>query len=113
MQAGRAGRYAERMIEVILLLLVGGLALFGFFGFGVLGLVGRNQKKAEQNAEQILDDAFDGRPDVTFTINMQTLKYDTVVLGAKQRGYKLTHQADNQYGPHTLVFEKVSTPSAQ
>lgn len=81
--------------------------MFGLFGMLILGMVNRGQKKSEANAEQILNDAFDGSPDVTFKINMQTLKYETVIAGAKQRGYKLAHQADNQYGPHTLIFEKV------
>lgn len=89
---------------VVLILL--GLMMFGFFGFLVLAGVNRGQKKSEANAEQILDDAFDGTPHVTFKINMQTVKYETAIIGAQTRGYKLIHQADNQYGPHTLIFEK-------
>lgn len=92
---------------MLLVLVVGGLMVLGVFGAVLLGSVGKSQKKAEANADQILDAAFDGNPDVTFTLNMATLKYDTVVSGAKQRGYRLVHQADNQYGPHTLMFEKV------
>lgn len=87
------------------------LAAFGFFGFLLLWRTEARQKKSEKNAEQILDEAFDGREDVTFTINFTTLKYGDVVTGAKQRGYRLAHQAENQYGPHTLIFEKVSTES--
>ena len=90
-------------MEIVLI----GLALFGVFGFLILRSVNKGQKKSESNATQILDDAFDGSPDVTFKINMQTLKYENVILGAKERGYKLVHQADNQYGPHTLILEKV------
>lgn len=92
---------------IILVLLFGFLVLLGvfvFFVFGGLFKVDHDQKKAEANAKQILDATFDGRPDVTFTPHMRTLKYETVVLGAKERGYKLTHQAGNQYS--TLVFEK-------
>lgn len=92
----------------MVLLVLAGLALFGAFGFMLLGAVNRGQQKSEKDATQILDNAFDGRPDVTFTINMQTLKYETVVLGAKQRGYKLVHQAENKYGPHTLIFVKAT-----
>lgn len=88
-------------------LLLTGVALFGFFGILFLIWVNRGQQKSESNAEQILDAAFDGRPDVTFTVNMRTVKYETAVIGAKQRGYKLVHQAENQYGPHTLIFEKI------
>ncbi|WP_336647521.1 hypothetical protein [Microbacterium sp. MMO-10] len=91
---------------LLLAFLVIGLGLFGFFGFWILGSTSRRQRNAELNAEQILDDAFDGSPDVTFTINMTTVKYETVILGAKQRGYRLVHQADTQYGPRTLIFEK-------
>jgi hypothetical protein len=91
---------------MLLVLVVGGLMILGIFGAVLLGSVGRSQKKAEANADQILDESFDGRPDVTVTVNMSTLKYETVIAGAKQRGYKLAHQADNQYGPHTLMFEK-------
>lgn len=101
-------RYSERVIIVLVLVV---LALLGAGGFVVLGYVSRKQKHAEQNADQFLDETFNGRTDVTVKINMQTAKYETVVSGAKARGYKLTHQADNQYGPHTLMFEKV--PAAQ
>lgn len=91
------------MVELLLI----GLALFGLFGFLVLRGVSKGQKNSEANAEQILNAAFNGSPNVTFKINMQSVKYETVILGAKKRGYKLVHQADNQYGPHTLIFEKV------
>lgn len=83
-----------------------GLMALGVAAFFVLGNVSRRQKKAEQNADQILDTTFDGSPDVTVTVNMATLKYETFVKGAKDRGYKLAHQASNEYGPHTLIFEK-------
>lgn len=90
---------------VFILLLLAGLGLLGFF---ILGSTGRSQAKAEQNAEQLLDEAFDGRSDVVFKVNMASLKYETVVLGAKKRGYKLVHTETNQYGPHTLMFEKTT-----
>lgn len=93
------------MIELLLL----AIAAFGLFGFIVLGSVNRGQKRSEANAEEILDKAFDGSPNVTFKITMQSVKYETVILGAKKRGYRLIHQADNQYGPHTLIFEKIDT----
>lgn len=84
------------------------IALFGLVGFFVLRGINKGQKNSEANAEQILDTAFDGSPDVTFKINMQSVKYETVVLGAKKRGYKLAHQAENEHGPHTLIFEKAA-----
>lgn len=91
------------MLLLLVLVLIAG---FSWLVFGGVALVNRGQKKSEANSEQILDEAFDGSPDVTFKINMQSVKYETVILGAKKRGYKLVHQADNQYGPHTLIFEK-------
>lgn len=92
----------------MIVLLLMGLAAFGLFGIILLTLVNKGQKNSEANAEMILDDAFDGSPDVTFKINKQSIKYETAIIGAKNRGYKLVHQAENQYGPHTLIFEKVS-----
>lgn len=92
-------------------MIFGALALLaGFIWIVWAGVfkVDRDQSRAEGNAATILDAAFDGRQDVTFTVHMRTLKYETVVLGAKQRGYRLVHQAENQYGPHTLIFEKDS-----
>lgn len=91
--------------------MIGFLVLLGFGGIAWLVIGGaakleHDQKKAEQNADVTLDAAFDGRENVSFTINARSLKYDTVVIGAKERGYKLLHQAENQYGPHTLIFEK-------
>lgn len=96
---------------MLIVLLVLGLAFVGavvWIVFGTLAKVEGDQKKAEQNAEAILNKTFDGREDVSFPLNMRTLKYETVVLGAKKRGYKLTHEARNQYGPSMLIFEKVS-----
>lgn len=88
-------------------LLLIGLSAFGFFGFVMLRGLSKAQAGAEAKAEQTLDEAFDGSENVTFAINVQSPKYETVVLGAKARGYKLIHQADNTYGPHTLIFEKM------
>jgi hypothetical protein len=94
------------MLIALLLLAVTALAVFVFVVYtGVLKTSG-DQKKAEKNADAILDQAFDGRDDVTFKLHMRTLKYETVIGGAKKRGYKLTHEASNQYGPSVLMFEK-------
>jgi len=96
------------MIELLLI----GLVLFGLFGFLVLRGVNKGQKNSEANAEQILNSAFNGSKEVVFKITAQSVKYETVILGARKRGYKLIHQAENQYGPHTLIFEKVQPQSA-
>lgn len=91
----------------IVLLVVGFfvvVAVFVFVVFGGVLKVEGDQKKAESHADTILDAAFDGRPNVTFNTSMRSLKYETVILGAHERGYKLTHQANGQYG--ALLFEK-------
>lgn len=91
------------MIALLLL----GLMAFGAFGIWILASTSRKQKKAEADAPALLDKTFDGSDTVTVAVNMTTMKYETVVVGAKQRGYKLLSQADNKYGPRTLLFEKV------
>ena len=93
------------MLLVIVLVLVA-LVAFGLLGAIILTSTSRAQAKAERNAEELLDSAFDGRDAVTYTVNMRTLKYETVVAGAERRGYRLAHQASNQYGPSTLMFQK-------
>lgn len=93
-----------RMLVVLLVLVA--IAAFGLFGIAVLASTARAQRKAEANAEEELDAVFDGSPDVTYALNMRTLKYKTVIAGAEARGYKLTHQASNQYGPSALMFQK-------
>ena len=94
------------MIALVLLGLLL-LAGFGIFGFWLLFRVERDQKKAEANADSALDALFDGRSDVTFSGHMRSLKYETVIVGAKERGYKLAQQAGNPKGALTLIFEKV------
>lgn len=99
------------------MLLVIGIAVLvlGFFGvifwvsLGLIASTERKQKAAEARAPEILDETFDGREDVTFQINWTTLKYETVILGAKERGYALSHQAGDPKGAMTLVFEKASS----
>lgn len=102
------------------MLLIIGIAVLvlGFFGVifwiavGWNASIERKQKSAEARAGQILDETFDGREDVTFQINWTTLKYETVILGAKQRGYALSHQAGDPNGAMTLVFEKTTSELA-
>lgn len=83
-----------------------GLALFVVIVFVGVGKVGRDQKKAEANSEPALDALFDGSSDVTFTGHMRSMKYETVMLGAKKRGYTLAHQAGDPKQAFTLMFEK-------
>lgn len=94
------------MLLLVIVVGLAALAALGLIGFVVLSSTSRAQRKAEQSAESLLDEAFDGRPSVTYKVNMTTMKYETVISGAEARGYRLAHQADNQYGPHTLMFQK-------
>jgi hypothetical protein len=101
-----------------MLLLIGiAVLVLGFFGvifwasLGIIGSTEKKQKAAESRSSEILDAAFDGREDVTFQINWTTLKYETVVLGAKERGYALSNQAGDPKGAMTLVFEKATSGS--
>ena len=84
---------------MLIVLIVGGLlfaaAVVVFVFIGVFKTE-RDQNRAENDAARILDETFDGRPDVTFTTHMRTLKYETVVSGAKDRGYRLANQALGQ-----------------
>ena len=93
------------LLIVIALLVLAGL---GVFGFAVLWNSESAQKKAETNAEQILDDTFNGEPAVTVAVNMRTLKLATFITGAKQRGYQVLNDGTtNGYGQ--VVFEKVTS----
>jgi hypothetical protein len=93
---------------LIALIVIGLLFLGAVFwvGLAMIGKVEHDQNKAEKNAPALLDATFDGRPSVTFNLNMRTMKYDTVILGAKERGYALTHQAGDLNGAMTLIFDK-------
>ena len=93
------------MLAAVIVVLVVGFAALGVFGFLMLGGIERKQRKAEANADAILDAEFDGRPDVSVNVTMVGLKYDTYVIGAKQRGYRLLSDGRaGGYGP--VVFEK-------
>lgn len=91
----------------VLLVVFIAVALVGVLAFALLGRADRMRRKAEANSETVLDEAFDGRPDVTFTVNLTTLKPETVIAGAETRGYTLSHQLSNQYGPTALMFRRV------
>lgn len=90
---------------LIAVLVFGLFALVAIVFVGVWK-VGHDQKRAEVGAEAALDALFDGKPDVTFAGNMRSMKYETVIVGAKQRGYTLTSQGGDPKGAFTLIFEK-------
>ncbi len=82
----------------------------GWIGFALFLSGEKSRKKAEANAPAILDKAFVGE-DVVFKINDASPKYETVVLGAKARGYRLASQANDtaSASSKTLIFEKLSS----
>ena len=93
---------------VIVVLVIGAMALIGALAFvGALGFMAsdeKKQKQAEANAPAILDAAFDGDA-VTFKVDPSTLKYETVVVGARARGYSLIGETVEPGGRvKTLVF---------
>lgn len=94
---------------LIALLLFGLLGLVAFVAIVFFGVfkVESDQNKAEKTADASLDALFDGRGDVTFSGHMRSMKYETVITGAKKRGYKLAHQGGDPKGAFTLIFEKV------
>lgn len=93
------------VMVILMFCLAGWLGLF-------LYLAGnRSQKKAEENAPAILDRAFTGdEDDVVFKINLESPKYETVVLGAKVRGYRLMNETNDTASgdAKTLIFERTS-----
>lgn len=80
----------------------------GWIGFALFLFGEKSKKKAEANAPDILDKAFVGE-DVVFKINDASPKHETVVLGAKARGCRLTNETrDTASGSSkTLIFEKI------
>jgi hypothetical protein len=98
-------------VEILLILvLLGGMMFVGWLGLGLFLHGNRTRKRAEERAPEILDAAFDGRTNVVFKMNMETPSYETVILGAKERGYALAHETNNTDDgvAKTLIFEKAS-----
>lgn len=97
------------LIFLVLALIVGAV-LAGWLGFALFVGGERSRAKAEENAPAILDEAFDGRADVVFKVNMETPSFETVMLGAKERGYRLESQTNDTANgaAKTLIFERVA-----
>lgn len=102
-------RFDERM-EALLLGALIAIALFIAAMVWVSRIVrgvSRQGRDAQARAPQILDEAFDGRRDVTFTIGPGNLRFEETVLGARERGYTLTGQSlRDSLGTQTLVFAR-------
>lgn len=88
-----------------------GLMAFGFFGMIFMGMMSNADKKVQRNAEQILDETFDGRKKTAVykvTSIGGTLKFEQVLAGAEKRGYELHAQNQDSSSLTTLVFKKVA-----
>ncbi len=94
------------VLFVVVLLIVGTCAA-GWLTIGMIVSGNKSKKKAETNAPAILDEAFNESPTVVFKINSKSPEYETVVLGAKDRGYRILTQTDTSQITKTLIFEKV------
>ncbi|MGP5376325.1 hypothetical protein ACTXM8_10070 [Brachybacterium alimentarium] len=94
------------IIIFFVLALVAGVCLAGWLAIAMIVGSSRAQKKAVANAPTILDGAFDGRDDVVFKVNMESLPFEDVILGAKQRGYRLSSQSQDTEHSQTLIFER-------
>lgn len=81
-----------------------GLAAYGVLGLGFLGWASSKEAKTRAQAPQILDDLFDGEQYATYRIVIGSLPFETVVIGAKERGYGLMHETD-EGKVKVLVFE--------
>lgn len=103
---------ANAMLTFFILAIIAGVCLAGWLAIALIVGSSRAQKKAEANAPAILDAAFDGRDNVVFKINMESLSFETVMLGAKARGYLLASQSQDTEHSQTLIFEKAQQPKA-
>ncbi|MGO2360654.1 MAG: hypothetical protein ACTH6N_05935 [Brachybacterium tyrofermentans] len=96
------------IIIFFVLAIIAGVCLAGWLAIALIIGTSRAQKKALANAPAILDEAFDGQDDVVFKINMESLPFEDVVLGAKKRGYKLASQSKDTEHSQTLIFERAA-----
>lgn len=95
------------IIIFFILAIIASICLAGWLAIALIVSSSRAQKKALADAPAILDEAFDGRDDVIFKVNMMSLPFEDVVLGAKSRGYRLTSQSKDTEHSQTLIFERV------
>lgn len=95
------------LLILLVILILGSVAIFPFLVGGVAVAARNGEKSAKANAPTILDSSFDGRDDVVFKITMASLPFEDVVIGAKERGYRLASQSsDDRWGGKTLIFER-------
>lgn len=74
------------------------------------GIKAVTERRIQGKAEQILDKKFDGSETATYRIDSTTgLRYEQVLLGAEQRGYKLYSKNNDTKYLTTLVFKRQSS----
>ena len=86
------------------------IALMAFivFGFFYLGVRKFSETKMQKNAEQILDQKFNGSETATYKVHGSGgLRFEQVLEGAEKRGYAL-HAQNEQNKMTTLVFKKAA-----
>lgn len=91
---------------MLILLFVFALMALGVLGVAVIVSAGRQQKRAEGQAPELLDDLFDGDDQVVFRETYVSLSSDTVIAGAKSRGYRVADISTRDGNLSTIVFEK-------
>lgn len=80
-------------------------------GFGIYVLVAANRAKKSNvaNKEQVMDDLFDGSPQVIYKDALQAgLPLDALIAGANQRGYRFVSTIDDSKYMKSHIFERVS-----
>ena len=94
-------------MEILVLAVVLFPVLFLVLFVVVLRGVNTASRRSEANAPHLLDEAFAGRDPVTYTVSLGTLPFERVVIGARERGYRLDSQSgSDRYGTQTLVFAR-------
>ena len=74
-----------------------------------LGVKKYTEHETQKNAQQILDQTFDGSETATYKVGSpRHLKFDQVLVGAEKRGYKLHVKNQESKKLTTLVFKKAS-----
>ena len=73
-----------------------------------LGVRKSAEKSTQKNAEQLLNQTFNGTETATYRVTGGGLTFDQVLNGAEQRGYKLHAQNKDTKKVSTLVFKKAA-----
>lgn len=93
---------------LIALIVIGVIALPIIFLFMVGGIAAADGK-AKTKTPELLDAAFDGRPQVVYETKVVGPQVKDVIEGADARGYDLVHNVPGSYSTATLTFQKRDT----